>query len=108
MFPLDGFDNKTWKRWRTLTGEAKQRLTEQQIALGNPGTILKEVNTLLQFVRPGGTVTKSLNASLPAKQLPELNEKVSYPIKLSLKRVLLRDYPNLVGIFILLRMTGLL
>ena len=63
---------------------------------------------MLEFVGPGGIVTKSRNASLPSELLPELNAKVSHPIQLALKRALLRDYPNLAGIFILLRVMDLL
>ena len=63
---------------------------------------------MLEFVGPDGIVTKSRNASLPSERLPELNAKVSDPIQLVLKRALLRDYPNLAGIFILLRVMDLL
>jgi hypothetical protein len=97
-----------WKRWQSIAGSCQQLLTEQQIAVGNPGTILTDVNTLLEFVGPKGLVTKSKNASLPADRLPELNLHVSHPIELTLKRALLRDYPNLSGIFILLRVMELL
>ena len=108
MLHLSGPESKSWKRWRSLAGQCQRRLTEQQIAFGDPGTILKDVDTLLEFVGPGGLVTKSRNASLPSELLPELNAKVSHPIQLALKRALLRDYPNLAGIFILLRVMDLL
>ena len=63
---------------------------------------------MLEFVGSSGIVTKSRNASLPAERLPELNLKAGHPIELGLKRALLRDYPNLAGIFILLRVMDLL
>ena len=97
-----------WNRWRSIAGSCQQLLTQQQIAPGNPGTILTDVNTLLEFVGPDGLVTKSKNASLPADRLPELNLLVSHPIELTLQRALLRDYPNLAGIFILLRVMDML
>src|SRR2546426_6510836 len=108
MFSLYDLDQRGWKRWTTIAHQCRQRLTEQQMAPGCPGTILEEVNTLLEFVGPGGIATKSRNASLPVERLPELNLKASYPIELPLKRALLRDYPNLAGIFILLRVMELL
>jgi hypothetical protein len=108
MFYLSGPEHKFWKRWRSLADQCQRRLTQQQIAFGNPGTILKDVNTWIEFVGPGGIVTKSRNASVPGELLPELNVKVSHPIQLALKRALLRDYPNLAGIFILLRVMDLL
>ena len=76
--------------------------------LGRSRRILKDVDTLLEFVGPGGIVTKSRNATLPSERLPELNAKVSHPVQLALKRALLRDYPNLAGVFILLRVMDLL
>ena len=108
MFYLYGLDQRVWKRWETLADQCQRHLTEQQIAPESPGTILKEVDRLLEFIGPAGIVTQSRNASLPAERLPELNRKASHPIELPLKRPLLRDYPNLAGIFILLRVMDLL
>ena len=107
-FYLYGPDPRQWKRWHSIASQCQQLLTQKQIAEGNPGTILTDVNTLLEFVGPAGIATKSRNASIPADQLPELNQRVSHPIELSLKRALLRDYPNLAGVFILLRVMELL
>src|ERR1017187_2208354 len=107
MFSLYSLDTKSWKRWRTLADQCQRRLTEQQITLLDPGTILKDVKAMLEFVGPDGIVTKSRNANLPPERLPELNAKVSHPIQLVLKRALLRDYPNLAGIFVLLRVMDL-
>ncbi len=108
MFNLYGLDERYWKRWQTLADQCQRLLTEPQIVPGSPGTILKDVDTLLEFVGLDGIVTKSRNASLPTERLPELNLKSSHPIELGLKRALLRDYPNLAGIFILLRVMDLL
>ena len=108
MLHLFGPEPKSWRRWRSRADQCQRHLTKQQIAPGNPGAILKDVDTLLKFVGPGGIVTKSRNASLPSELLPELNSKVSHPIQLALKRALLRDYPNLAGIFVLSRVMDLL
>jgi hypothetical protein len=108
MLRLYGLDKKNRKRWRTLANQCQRGLTAQQISPGDPGTILKDVNALLEFVGPDGIITNSDNASLPSKLLPELNAKAAYSIELSLKRPLLRDYPNLAGIFVLLRVMDLL
>jgi hypothetical protein len=79
MLSLYRLDQRHWKRWQAIAGSCQQILTEQQIADGNTGTILADVNTLLGFVGPEGIVTKSKNASLPADRLPELNLRVSHP-----------------------------
>src|SRR5439155_5003581 len=107
-FFLSDLDKKCWKRWQSVADECQRRLTEQQIVPGNPGTILKDVDTWIEFIGPGGIATKSRNATLPAERLPELNAQISHPIELVLKRALLRDYPNLAGLFILLRVMDLL
>jgi hypothetical protein len=108
MIFLYGLNQQTWKRWGTLADQCQRRLAEQQISPGDPGTILKDVNMLLEFVGSGGIATKSRNASLPSERLPELNAKTGHPIQSALKRPLLRDYPNLAGIFVLLRVMDLL
>jgi hypothetical protein len=101
-------DEKLWERWLARAEESKKRLSEQQIAPGSPGTILTDIETMLEFVRPDGVVTRSRNSGLPFGLLSELNQKSSHPIELPLKRPLLRDYPNLAGIFVLLRVMDLL
>jgi hypothetical protein len=108
MFFLYDLNQQTWKRWRNLADQCQRRLAEQQISPEDPGSILNDVKMLLEFVGPRGMVTKSRNASLPSALLPELNTKTCHPIQLDLKRPLLRDYPNLAGIFVLLRVMGLL
>jgi hypothetical protein len=105
---LYGLEGKALERWQSLASQCLQRLAGQQIVPGDPGTILKDIEILLEFVGVDGIPTKSSNASLPSERLPELNAKVGHPIKLALKRALLRDYPNLAGIFILARVMDLL
>jgi hypothetical protein len=83
-------------------------LTEQPITPAGPGSILKDVDSFLEFVGTEGIATKSRSSTLPSGRLTELNQKSSYPVELTLKRALLRDYPNLAGIFVLLRVMDLL
>lgn len=108
MLRFYGLDQKIWKRWETTASQCKRSLTEQQITLSGPGTILKDVETLIDFVGSEGIITKGRNANLPIDRLPELNQMVGHPIQLDLQRAMLRDYPNLSGIFILLRVMELL
>jgi len=96
-------DRKSAKRWQTLADQWQRILKEQQITTESPGAILRDVATLIEFVGSGGIVPKGRNANLPIGCLPELNCRTSYPIQPGLKRALLRDYPNLAGTFILLR-----
>jgi len=64
MLSLYSLDQRHWKRWQSIAGSCQQLLTEQSIAVGNPGTILTDVNTLLGFVGPEGMVSPPLGRGL--------------------------------------------
>jgi hypothetical protein len=81
----------------------RQLLSEQQITVDGPGTMLRDIGTLLEFIGPDGLKTKSLQGNLPAAALPALNARLSQPIDMTLTRPLLRDYPNIAGLYVLLR-----
>ncbi len=86
---------------------SRQVLTEQSISAAGPGTILRDVETLIDFIGERGLVTKSRQGNLPADVLPELNTRLAPSVELDLKRPLLRDYPNIAGVFVLLRVMEL-
>lgn len=90
-----------------LASACCQLLTEQQISVSDPGTILSDVQTMIEFIGVGGIATGSKHGNLPFAALPELNARVSQPIEVNLKRALLRDYPNLAGLYVLLRVMDL-
>ena len=108
MLSLYSLDSRVDKRWKALAQQCQQILTEQQIALESPATILRDVATLIQFLGPDGVVTKGRNGNLPLDCLPELNRRSSYPTQPGLTRAMLRDYPNVSGTFILLRVMDML
>ena len=72
-----------------------------------PGSILADVQTLIDFVGVKGLATGSKNSNLPAGVLPQLNCLLSQPVELNLKRGLLKDYPNIGGVYALLRVMNL-
>ena len=37
MLQLFGLEPKSWNRWQSLADQCQRNLTEQQIALGDPG-----------------------------------------------------------------------
>ena len=86
---------------------SRQLLTEQSISADGPGTILRDVGTLIDFIGEGGLVTRSRQGNLPADVLAGLNTRLAPPVELDLKRPLLRDYPNIAGVFVLLRVMDL-
>jgi len=61
----------------------------------------------MTFIGETGIVTGSEHGNLPADVLPELNGRLAAPLEVALKRSLLRDYPNIAGVFVLLRVMGL-
>lgn len=85
----------------------RQLLTEQQIFTSGPGTILSDTQTVIEFIGTGGLLTKSKQGNLPSAVLPALNARLSQPIELSLNRPLLRDFPNIAGLYVLLRVMNL-
>jgi len=108
MFFLFDLDKESTKRWRDVAAECRQRLAGTQIMYGDPGTILHDVRVMLEAVGPEGMATQTNSGCVPSDRLAGLNPKVGHPLELPLKRPLLRDYPNLAGVFVLLRVMGLL
>lgn len=87
--------------------ESMPSSTPPPVTIQPPGTIVSDVEILLEFIGSRVLETGGKNANLPPEVLPELNERLAHPIKLSLKRALLKDYPNLVGPYMLLRVMRL-
>jgi hypothetical protein len=73
-----------------------------------PGTILKDLNSLVEYIQTRKiTITKSTNY-FSLKYLEPINEILSNPIKIKLKRPQKKSFPNIMGLFLLLRSIGLL
>ena len=72
-----------------------------------PGSILGDMGALLAFIGVEGLPTGSDRGNLPSTVLVELNQRLSQPITLQLERPLLRDYPNIAGLYALARIMGL-
>ena len=68
-----------------------------------PGSILADIQTLIDFIGAKGLATGSKLGNLPAAVLSQLNGLLSQPVELKLKRALLKDYPNIGGVYALLR-----
>jgi hypothetical protein len=88
--------------------QSRQLLTEQSISLEGPGTLLRDVQVLIGFIGTQGLATQSNRGNLPSSVLPELNARLCHPLEIKLKRPLLRDYPNVAGVYVLLRVLNLI
>lgn len=82
-------------------------LTQTVITETSPGTILKDFQTLLNFIGEKGIVVSANNHSLPMKSLGEFNQLLSEPIQIDLKRPVQKSYPPINGLFLILRALGL-
>ncbi|BAZ31864.1 hypothetical protein NIES4074_43370 [Cylindrospermum sp. NIES-4074] len=90
-----------------LTESQKQLLQEISIDENQPGTILRDFQTLIDFLQPKGVEVSSVNNLLPLKVLSELNSRLSHPIDIQLKRPVQKSYPYINGLYLLLRSSGI-
>ncbi|HUP11042.1 MAG TPA: hypothetical protein VM187_02480 [Niastella sp.] len=90
-----------------LLSAEKQILIDQVIDDRQPGSILADFETLLAFIGKDGMQVSGKYNLLPLHRLPELNERVTSPIKVILQRPQQRSYPNINSLYLLLRFTGL-
>jgi hypothetical protein len=90
-----------------LSDEAIALLHEQTITETTPGTIVKDFETVLAAMGDRGLPISSKLHQFPAKVLVPLNADLSQPIQIDLKRPVQKSFPNLHGIYLLLRATGI-
>ena len=90
-----------------LSETAIEILANQAISATSPGTILHDFQVLLDFIGEKGTVVSNANQLLPIKSLAEINENLSEPIQIDLKRPVQKSYPPIDGLYLLLRASGL-
>ncbi len=91
----------------SLTEEYQQLLQQLSIDDNSPGIILRDFQTLLDFLHPNGTEVSGTHNLFPLKSLPELNSRLSHPIETNLKRPQQKSYPYINGLYLLLRASGL-
>jgi len=92
---------------KSLSFKYQQALRDQEIDENGPGTILKDFEILLDFVRSGDMPVSGIHNLLPLKLLGELNALLTHPIEIDLKRPQQKSYPNIHGLYLLLRASGL-
>lgn len=90
-----------------LTAERKRTLRALAVDENGPGTIRRDFETLLAFVRERDLRASKTYHLLPRKVLSEVNARLTHPIDVRLKRPLLKSYPHIQGLYLLLRATGL-
>lgn len=104
---LPRVDKKSIEAISSLSEAEKKVLYDQTMDENAPGTILRDFQTLLDFIQSNSLEVSSTHHLLPLKSLPVLNAKMSHPIALDLKRPQAKSYPHLQALYLLLRITGL-
>lgn len=90
-----------------ISASAQRVLREQEIDDDGPGTVLADFETLLQFIGQDGLKTTGKYYLLPQGKLDALNLQMSRPVVHSLKRPQQRSFPNLHGLYLMLRSSGM-
>jgi hypothetical protein len=91
----------------TLSPRHGRILRKQAIDENNPGTILRDFEALLGFVRGRELGVSKTHYLLSRRALPEINALLVRPVQLGLKRPQLKSYPHIQGLYLLLRASGL-
>lgn len=90
-----------------MGNEIEARLRETEITESAPGSILRDFQTLLDFVGVDGVKASERHALLPMARLRELDERMTRPMRPTLQRPQQRSFPNINGLYLLLRATEL-
>lgn len=90
-----------------MTPEIEQILKQQTITEEEPGTVLRDFQTLLEFIGPEGLPTSGKNLLLAMAKLAELDEQMTHPLQPRMKRPQQLHYPHIHGLYLLLRASGL-
>ena len=89
------------------TDEQKRTLRALEVGEDGPGTILHDFQMLLSLVQERDLRVSKVHQLPPLKALSEINRRLAQPIALGLKRPQLKSYPNITGLYLLLRASGL-
>jgi hypothetical protein len=90
-----------------LSSKHRRSLQEQKISEDEPGSVLRDFETLLDFVGKRRIKVSGIHQLLPMNLLAELNAQLSKPLRIGLKRPQQKSYPHINGLYLLLRASGL-
>ncbi len=90
-----------------LTSSQIQHLKNQSFNDNEPGTLLKDFSSLLDFIGTSGIPVSKKNHLFAIKLLPQLNQLMSDPLDIKLTRPQQKSFPHINGLYLLLRASGL-
>lgn len=82
-------------------------LTSVPITETGPGTILRDFDVLLSFVREAPLPLTEATQQPVRSLLSKINARLVHPLQLGLKNPQLKSYPPIMGLYLLLRASGL-
>jgi hypothetical protein len=85
----------------------KKILQETTIELENPGAILADWQTMLDLISKDGIEVSKKQGYFSARILAEINQLLTHPILIDLKRPIQKSYPYIHGLYLLLRFSGI-
>ena len=90
-----------------FTAAHKRTLRALRVDEDGPGTILRDFQTLLAYVRGRNLRATQSYHLLPRKVLPDLNAQMVHRLEHGLTQPQLKSFPHIEGLYLLLRATGL-
>ncbi len=90
-----------------LSEEEVFLLRQQTITETEPGTIVRDFEAVLEAMGDREFPVSGKLQHIAAKTVVELNAQLSHPIQTAFQRPVQRSYPNIHGLYLLLRVTGL-
>lgn len=96
-----------WAEAIALSPANQAILKGQTITETTPGTILQDLKIALEAIADQGIPLSGKLQHLPAKVAADINRQLSTPIAIAMQRPVQKSYPNVHGLYLLLRATGL-
>lgn len=97
-----------------MTGKIKpctpaqiESLNKQQFSDTEPGTLLKDFNSLLAFIGKTGIAVSEKTQLFALNTLADINRRLTHPLDVKLKRPVQKSFPYINGLYLLLRSSGL-
>ncbi len=91
----------------TWTPEQIGILAKQVFSGTEPGTLLQDFDTLLEFIGKTGTAVSEKTQLFAINTLPEINRVLTHSLDVKLKRPVQKSFPHINGLYLLLRSSGL-
>jgi len=89
------------------TPEQIEILKKQQFSATEPGTLLKDFNSLLEFIGKTGIAVSEKTQLFALNTLADINRRLTHPFDVKLKRPVQKSFPYINGLYLRLRSSGL-